>query len=83
MTTPTHYTLLLLTSLFTTPATACTIVSAVAENGQVWNMNNEDGPRGVANYINVFRKRTRPAMAITPCHTSLQNSGRAAAPRAG
>ena len=58
MTTPTHYTLLLLllASLLTTPATACTIVSAVAENGQVWNMNNEDGPRGVANYIIVFPK---------------------------
>ena len=59
MTTPTRYTLLLLTSLFTMPATACTIVSAVAENGQVWNMNNEDGPRGVANYIRAPSKSLR------------------------
>ena len=36
------------------PATACTIVSAVAKDGQVWNMNNEDGPAGIANFINVF-----------------------------
>ena len=35
-------------------ATACTIVSAVAKDGQVWNMNNEDGPAGIANFINVF-----------------------------
>jgi hypothetical protein len=25
---------------------ACTIVSAVAANGQVWNCNNEDGALG-------------------------------------
>lgn len=35
---------------------ACTIVSAVASNGQVWTCNNEDGPIGVANFINVFPK---------------------------
>ena len=37
---------------------ACTIVSAVADDGQVWNANNEDGPKGVANFINVFPKST-------------------------
>ncbi len=36
------------------PAFSCTIVSATASNGHVWNMNNEDGPFGVANFINVF-----------------------------
>jgi hypothetical protein len=35
---------------------ACTIASAVAANGQVWNCNNEDGALGVANFINVFPK---------------------------
>jgi hypothetical protein len=35
---------------------ACTIVSAVASDGQVWTCNNEDGPIGVANFINVFPK---------------------------
>lgn len=35
---------------------ACTIVSAVASNGQVWTCNNEDGEIGVANFINVFPK---------------------------
>lgn len=47
----------LLTVLFLLPthsATACTIVSAIAKNGHVWNMNNEDGPRDVANYLSVF-----------------------------
>lgn len=34
----------------------CTIVSAVGADGQVWNSNNEDGPIGVANFINVFPK---------------------------
>lgn len=34
----------------------CTIVSAIARNGHVWNLNNEDGPFGVANFINVFPK---------------------------
>lgn len=34
----------------------CTIVSAVGSDGQVWNSNNEDGPIGVANFINVFPK---------------------------
>lgn len=35
---------------------SCTIVSAIARNGNVWNLNNEDGPFGVANFINVFPK---------------------------
>lgn len=35
---------------------SCTIVSAIARNGHVWNLNNEDGPFGVANFINVFPK---------------------------
>ena len=33
---------------------ACTIVSGIAHNGHVWTANNEDGPFGVANFINVF-----------------------------
>ena len=37
-----------------TPVFGCTIVSAVAEDGTVWNMNNEDGPQGVANFLSVF-----------------------------
>lgn len=40
--------------LIPTAVLGCTIVSAVAEDGQVWNANNEDGPAGVANFINVF-----------------------------
>lgn len=35
-------------------AFACTIASGVAADGQVWNANNEDGPHGIANFINVF-----------------------------
>jgi hypothetical protein len=35
---------------------ACTIASAVAKNGHVWTCNNEDGPIGVANFINLFPK---------------------------
>ncbi|MGY2134485.1 hypothetical protein ACW9KT_19815 [Hymenobacter sp. HD11105] len=42
-----------------TPALACTIVSAVASNGQVWNANNEDGAVGVGEFINVFPKTGR------------------------
>lgn len=38
-------------------ASACTIFSGVADNGEVWNGNNEDGPSGIATYINVFPKR--------------------------
>ena len=38
---------------------ACTIVSAIAKNGQVWNANNEDGPFGVANFINVYPKTSQ------------------------
>lgn len=37
-------------------ANSCTIVSAIDRNGHVWNLNNEDGPFGVANFINVFPK---------------------------
>ena len=37
-------------------ANSCTIVSAIDKNGQVWNLNNEDGPYGVANFINIFPK---------------------------
>ena len=33
---------------------ACTTVSGIAKNGHVWTANNEDGPFGVANFINVF-----------------------------
>lgn len=36
------------------PSYACTIMSAVDSKGQVWNANNEDGPLGVGNFINVF-----------------------------
>ena len=35
-------------------ASACTIVSAVGTDGQVWNMNNEDGPLDVATFLRVF-----------------------------
>lgn len=38
------------------PLYGCTIVSALASNGHVWTCNNEDGPTGVANFINVFPK---------------------------
>ena len=40
--------------LHTNPVSACTIFSAIAKNGHVWNGNNEDGPFGVANFINVY-----------------------------
>jgi hypothetical protein len=54
----TCFTIVLLTFsiLFSTQSDGCTIVSAVARNGHVWNINNEDGPFGVANFINVFPK---------------------------
>lgn len=42
--------------LYWTHTYACTTVSAVASNGQVWTCNNEDGEIGVANFINVFPK---------------------------
>lgn len=49
--------ILLAFSVFTpTSMFGCTIVSAIASDGQVWNCNNEDGPIGVANFINVFPK---------------------------
>lgn len=38
------------------PGFCCTIVSAIDSEGRVWNANNEDGPLGVANFINVFPK---------------------------
>ncbi|QCX00908.1 hypothetical protein FGM00_12595 [Aggregatimonas sangjinii] len=40
--------------LLTHNGQACTIVSAVAKNGHVWTANNEDGPFGIANFINVY-----------------------------
>jgi len=47
--------ILLAFSLLTpAPMSGCTIVSAIAADGQVWTCNNEDGPVGVANFINVF-----------------------------
>ena len=39
-----------------TRASACTIFSGVADNGEVWNGNNEDGPFRAATYINVYPK---------------------------
>jgi hypothetical protein len=50
------YILLACSLLVPTSAISCTIVSGVASDGQVWNANNEDGPVGVANFINVFPK---------------------------
>lgn len=35
-------------------SSACTIVSTIDRNHQVWNANNEDGPEGAAAFINVF-----------------------------
>ena len=43
-------TALLIALLSANPSAACTIVSAIAANGQVWNMNNEDGPPDVATF---------------------------------
>ncbi len=40
--------------LSSTNVMSCTIVSGIAHNGHVWTANNEDGPFGVANFINVF-----------------------------
>lgn len=47
---------ILFSILHQTQTRGYTIVSAVASNGQVWTCNNEDGPIGVANFINVFPK---------------------------
>ena len=33
---------------------ACMTASGIAHNGHVWTANNEDGPFGIANFINVF-----------------------------
>lgn len=46
--------LLLGFQMHTTSVNACTIVSGVSCNGHVWNANNEDGPLGIANFLNVF-----------------------------
>ena len=35
-------------------ARSCMTASGIAHNGHVWTANNEDGPFGVANFINVF-----------------------------
>lgn len=35
---------------------ACTIVSGIGPDGQVWNVNNEDGFIGVGEFINIFPK---------------------------
>lgn len=56
---PNSIVLQLLTVLFCfgiipTRLDACTTVSAIASNGHVWTANNEDGPFGIANFINVF-----------------------------
>lgn len=45
---------LILTLGLPASVTACTTVSAIAANGQVWTANNEDGPFGIANFITVF-----------------------------
>ncbi|MBR08599.1 MAG: hypothetical protein CMP48_13095 [Rickettsiales bacterium] len=42
--------------MITSDSYACTTFSAIAHNGQVWNANNEDGPKGIANFINFFPK---------------------------
>ncbi len=56
----TPYCLVLTFCLLIIPKTfACTIVSAIAKNGHVWNANNEDGPFGVANFINVYPKTSQ------------------------
>ena len=46
--------LLLLTIFAPVTARACMTASGIAHNGHVWTANNEDGPFGVANFINVF-----------------------------
>ena len=37
-------------------ASACTIFSGIATNGEVWNGNNEDGAFGSVTYVNVYPK---------------------------
>ncbi len=56
---------------------ACTIVSAISRNGHVWNMNNEDGPFRVANFINVFPKTANTYGYLTLSYFSpeLGNGG--------
>ncbi len=40
------------------PAVACTIFSCIAQNGHVWNANNEDGRRNPDNvYLNVYPRK--------------------------
>ncbi|MEQ6122745.1 hypothetical protein AAON49_00925 [Pseudotenacibaculum sp. MALMAid0570] len=50
-------TILITTLILNSKSTfACTIVSGIDCKGHVWNANNEDGPFGVANFINVYPK---------------------------
>ena len=49
-------TIVIIIFLLSQPSYGCTIVSVIDKNGQVWNLNNEDGPYGVANFLNVFPK---------------------------
>jgi penicillin V acylase-like amidase (Ntn superfamily) len=49
-------TAMLLTAIFMAKANACTIVSGIDKNGQVWTANNEDGSPKNINFINVFPK---------------------------
>lgn len=53
---PISFILLVCFILAPKPTFSCTIVSAISSNGHVWNANNEDGPYGIANFINVFPK---------------------------
>ena len=48
------FSLLLLMFLMPRMSYACLTASGIARNGHVWTANNEDGPLGVANFINVF-----------------------------
>lgn len=50
------YLLIIFLFLFPMVNSACTIASGISCNGHVWNANNEDGPGGIATFINVFPK---------------------------
>lgn len=50
------YLLFVLSLSWLYPSYGCTVVSAIDKYGQVWNLNNEDGPFGIANFLNVFPK---------------------------
>ena len=53
------------------PLYACTIASGVDRNGHVWNANNEDGPVGVANFLNVFPRQENTKYGYyTLCYVS-------------